>query len=167
MPYTYDASGNGGLVQEGDYEATIERMERKTLPSGKQKLSVMYRIRSDVEQPYGNKCVFEDIWAEKENPDVFNRKRINKLLGTQEIEDGHTFETINDVIDFLIGGKLIVHIGIEFDNYHGEDVNTVSYYKPSKNKSKKMNELGVGNPTIEAKPVQSGTIGIEDDELPF
>ena len=36
MPYTYDASEVSSLIKEGDYEATIERMERKTLPSGKE-----------------------------------------------------------------------------------------------------------------------------------
>ena len=165
MPYTYDASEVSSLIKEGDYEATIERMERKTLPSGKEKLSVMYRIRSDVEgQSYGNKCIFEDIWAERENPGVFNRKRINQLLGTQEIEDGHTFETINDVIDFLLGGNLIIHVGVELDTYHGEDVNTVSYYKSSKIKPKKIGNVE-SKSSVEAKPVQSGII--DDDDLPF
>lgn len=165
MPYTYDASEVSGLIKEGDYEATIERMERKTLPSGKEKLSVMYRIRSDVAgQSYGNKCIFEDIWAERDNPDVFNRKRINQLLGTQEIEDGTTFETINDVIDFLVGGNLIIHVGVELDTYHGEDVNTVSYYKSSKIKPQKLGQPETPK-GVEEKPVQSGTI--EDDDLPF
>lgn len=161
MAYTYDASERSGLVKEGDYEATIERMERKTLPSGKEKLSIMYRIRSDVEQAYGNKCIFEDIWEERANRGVFNRKRLNQLMGTQEIEDGTTFETINDVIDFLLGGNLIIHVCVELDEYYGEDVNKVSFYRSSKVKPQK---LGEAKP-VEEKPVQSGTV--EDDDLPF
>ena len=172
MAYTYDARESNGLVKEGDYEATIERMERKVLPrSGKEKLSIMYRIRSDVDgQAYGNKCIFEDIWKERDNPSVFNRKRLNQLMGTQEIEDGTTFETINDVIDFLLGGNLIIHVGVEFDEYYGEDVNKVSFYRSSKAKPQKLEKpnqeakAAEENPT-DANPVQSGIV--EEDDLPF
>ncbi len=160
MNYTYEADKSGGLIAEGDYEATLERMERKTLPSGKEKISCMFRIRSDVEQKYGNKCVFDDIWAEKDNPGVFNRRRLNQLMGTQEIEDGHVFEDINEVIDFLLGSNLIIHVGVEFDNYHGEDVNKVSYYKSSKAKPQSLG----------AKPEESKNLGkveVEEDDLPF
>ena len=149
--YTYSAKENNSeLIKEGDYEATIERIERKTLPSGKEKLSVMYRIRTDVEQQYKNKCVFEDIWAEKENPKVFNRKRINQLLGTQDVKDGTTFETINDVINLLINSDLIIHITIETDTYRGEDVNVIQYYKSSKAKPQSVPMKQSGNlPVVE------------------
>ena len=154
--YTYNANENGsGLIKEGDYEVSIERIERKTLPSGKEKLSVMYRIRTDVEQQYKNKCVFEDIWAERENPKVFNRKRINQLLGTQKIEDGTTFETINDVINFLLYNNLIIHITVETDTYRGEDVNMIQYYKSSK-------EIPQSVPMK-----QSGNLPVVEDDLPF
>ncbi len=173
MSYTYDASDVSGLIKEGDYEAVIERIERKTLPSGKEKLSIMYRIRSDVDgQAYGNKCVFEDIWAERDNPGVFNRKRLNQLMGTQDIEDGTTFETINDVIDFLQGGNLIIHISVELDTYHGEDVNVVSFYKSSKVKPQTLGGTPSATPNepqnatpVADSPKQNGIIG--DDDLPF
>lgn len=154
MSYIYDASDSNGLVKAGDYEATIERIEKKTLPSGKEKLSIMYRIRSDVEQPYKNKCLFEDIWSERDNPNMFNRKRINQLLGTQNPEDGQVFETINDVIDFLTGCNLIIHVAVELDTYHGEDVNTISFYRSSKIKPQTLNE---------SKAEET----IKDDDIPF
>lgn len=163
MPYTYDASDASSLMVENDYEATIERMERKTLPSGKEKLSVMFRIRDDVDQKYRNKVLFKDIWEEKDNPGVFNRKMINKLLGTQEIEDGHEFETLNDVIDFLVGCNLIIHVSVEFDEYRGENVNTVSYYKKSKAQANVL-----GSPKPEDKPDEEPLFeGEIDEELPF
>lgn len=168
MSYTYDASELSGLVKEGDYEATIERMERKTLPSGKEKLSIMYRIRSDVEgQAYGNKCIFEDIWEEKDNPGVFNRRRLNQLMGTQEIEDGHTFETINDVIDFLLGGNLIIRVSVELDEYHGEDVNKVAFYRSSKIKPQKLGGEADDKKAdvVKENPVQTGEV--VGDDLPF
>ena len=162
MGYKYDANDANGLIKENDYEAVIERMEVKTIPTGKNKLSVMFRIRNDIEQPYGNKVMFEDIWPEKDNPDVFNRRRINQLLGTQQVKDGTEFETINDIIRFLEGATLIIHVAIEFDNWRGEDVNTVSYYKKSKIVPQQLQSEG----TEQATPEQPNVV-IGDDDLPF
>ena len=152
--YTYEKE-TVGLMKEGDYEVVVERIEKKTLTSGREKLSIMYRVRSDVEQTFKNKCLFEDIWQEKENPQFFNRKRINQLLGTQEIEDGTTFSSIEDIIDFVSGTYLRVHVGVVFNDYTGEDVNTVSYYKPSKHKPQKL---------IMKEPTNGSII---DYDLPF
>lgn len=151
--YTYEKD-NGALMKDGDYEVKVELIEKKILPSGKEKLSVRYRVRDDIEQSYKNRCIFEDIWQEKENPHFFNRKRINQLLGTQNIAEGTTFGSIVDVIDYLTGACLIVHVGTVFNDYSGEDVNTVSYYKSSKNKPQ----------TIVQEPVVQV---IDDDSLPF
>lgn len=160
MAYTFNKSEavQNDLVSEGDYEVQIERIEKKTLPvSGKEKLSVMFRIRSDVEQPNKNRVVFEDIWSEKSNPEFFNRKRINQLMGTQKIEDGRVFDTISDVIDFLDGSYLRIHVAIEFDDYSGRDRNQVKYYMSSKFGKK---ELAKPEPETEAIPIM-------EDELPF
>ena len=161
MPYTFNQSEaqGGELVPAGDYEATIEKIEKKTLPtSGKEKLSIQYRIRTDVEQPCKNRTVFEDIWAEREHPEFFNRKRLNQLMGTQKIEDGHVFDGVKDVIDFLTGANLIIHVVVEFDDYNQKDRNQVKWYKSSKANPQ---ELGA-NPTAE-KVVED----IEDKDLPF
>lgn len=160
MAYTFNKSEavQNDLVSEGDYEVQIERIEKKTLPvSGKEKLSVMFRIRSDVEQPNKNRVVFEDIWSEKSNPEFFNRKRINQLMGTQKIEDGRVFDTISDVIDFLDGSYLRIHVAIEFDDYSGRDRNQVKYYMSSKFGKK---ELAKPEPEPDAIPLM-------EDELPF
>lgn len=159
MPYTYNQSEaiGGELLPAGDYEVTIERIERKTLPtSGKEKLSIMYRVRGDVEQPCKSRVVFEDIWAEREHPEFFNRKRLNQLMGTQKIEDGHVFENIAGVIDFLNGANLQIHVAVEFDDYTGKDRNQVKWYRSSKANPQ---ELGA-NPAAQA-------LEVEDKDLPF
>lgn len=156
MSYSFEKENN--LMAEGDYEAVIEKIETKTLDSGKEKLWIMYRIRSDVEgQKYGNKCLFEDIWREKDSPEHFNRRRINQLLGTQDfVKEGQVFETIQDVIDSLRGANLIIHVGVEFSDYKGEDINKVSYYKSSKYKPQTLT-------TAEAPK----EIEISDEDMPF
>ena len=156
MSYKYDVKDTKNLVKEGNYEAIIERVEVKTTPNGKNKLSVAFRIRDDVEQPYGNKWMFKDIWEERENPGVFNRKQINQLLGTQEIEDGREFASIREIIGFLEGAALIIHVGVEFDNYMGEDVNTVSYFKKSKAKSSTTTSRSEGGRKRALDPMRSG-----------
>lgn len=154
----YVYNGESNLMEEGAYEVTIEAIERRVLPSGKEKLVVKYRVRTDVEQKYRNRCVYEDIWAERENPNYFNRKRINQLLGTQHIEEGTSFETINDVIDYLMYANLIINVAIEMDTYRGKDVNVVSYYNSSKIKP---NSLDEENPKGDNLPE------VNDDDLPF
>lgn len=157
MAYTYENKKT--LVETGDYEARLENVERKTLPSGTEKLSLTWRIRDDVEQKYKNKVMFEDIWREKESPEHFNRKRINQLLGTQDVKEGTIFETINDIINFVTGKCAVIHIVTAFDEYRGEDVNKVAYYKSSSEKPKK-----VGEPSPKKDDV---AIVVSDDDLPF
>lgn len=155
--YTYEKQSSG-LIKDGDYEVVLERMEKVTIPSGKEKLSLMFRIREIEGQQYCNRVVFEDIWKEKNSPEHFNRKRINQLLGTQDIKDGTVFETINDIIDYMVGSCLVVNVGTEFDDYHGEDKNVVKFYKSSQSKPKK-----VGEP----KQTPTPKVIIDDDGLPF
>ena len=153
--YTY--KNESSLLPDGDYEARIDTIGIKVLPSGKEKLTIMFRIRDDIDgQAYGNKCIFEDIWKEKDSPEHFNRRRINQLLGTQEVKDGTVFNSINDIIEFLKENNcLVLHIITIFDEYYGEDVNKVSYYKSSKHK-----------PQVLVKGKKADEV-VSDDDLPF
>lgn len=160
--YTYESNGNE-LKEEGDYEVRVEKMEVRVLPSGTEKLFVQYRIRDDVEQKYKNACLFEDIWHEKENPNLFNRKRINRMLGTQEIKEGTVFASINKICDFMIGQNLIVHLVKQYDDYKGEEINSIAYYKKTNSAPKK---LGSGTPTPQPQP-KNEEVEINDEDLPF
>lgn len=160
--YTFEATASNSLIPEGDYEVEIERIEKRKTTNNKEKLSLMFRIRTDVEQDSKNRVFFEDIWAERDNPGVYNRKRINQLLGTQKnITDGQVFETIDEIIDFLKGAHLIVHATIELDTYKGEDVNNIAYYKSSKAVPQTL-----GVPPTQKKSVEA-SVDLTDDDLPF
>lgn len=156
--YTYENQND--LKDEGDYEVVVEKMEIRVLPSGTEKLFVQYRIRDDVEQKYKNACLFEDIWHEKENPNLFNRKRINRMLGTQDVKEGQVFASINNICDFMIGQKLVVHLVKQYDDYRGEEINSIAYYKRTANAPKKLEEK-----KPEEKPVPKKEL--DDDDLPF
>lgn len=165
MAYKYDSSDANGLVKVGEYEALIESLEVRTTQNGKNKLTVKFRIRSDVEQAYRNKIMFKDIWEDKEEPDKFNVKQINRLLSTQpDIQNGQEFENINKIIEFLTGKALIIHIAVEFDDYHGVDINTIDYYKKSKIGAPESLLQSVGQkPSIEEVKKDI----ISTDDLPF
>lgn len=158
--YTYE--NDNDLKEEGDYEVRVEKMEIRVLPSGTEKLFLQYRIRDDVEQKYKNACLFEDIWHEKENPNLFNRKRINKLLGTQEIKEGTVFESINKICDFMLGKYLMVHLVKQFDDYKGEEINSIAYYKKTNSAPKRL-----GSEENKPTPAPSKPVEINDDDLPF
>ena len=163
MPYTYEKTSN--LVKTGDYEARLENIERKTLPSGAEKLSLMWRVRDDIEgQSYGNKVLFEDIWKEKQSPEHFNRKRINQLLGTQNVKEGTVFNNINDIITFMVGRNAIIHVDEVFDDYRGEDVNKISYYKTSNNQPKKLGDIAPATPS--SRFADDDKV-VNDEDLPW
>lgn len=159
--YTYEKGEDFTLVEEGDYEATISKIEIEQTPSGKEKIAIQYRIRDDVEQKAKNRIVFEDIWKEKDSPEHFNRKRLNKLLDTQELEDGTVFNSITELLNELAGSYLIIHVTTEFNEYTNKEQNRVSYYKKSMSKPKSL----TGRPVSNANNTPS--MPNTDDDLPF
>jgi hypothetical protein len=163
MSYTYDKNSAYGLIKSGEYEVMIQEASVKTTPNGKEKISLKYKIREDVEQESKGRIVFEDIWKEKENPAFFNRKRLNLLLRTQDIENGKTYDDISGLLEDLKGSYLILKITVEMDDYRGEEVNRVIYYRHTHNPSQKVSNT----PSNEGqKPVSKGTPKLDED-LPF
>lgn len=139
MGYVYE--NDFGVVKGGEYEAVIEKIEQRTTPNGKEKLAITYSIRDDIDQDYKNRKLFEDIWKEKDNPDYYNRRRLNQLIGTQGVEKGTQFNTIEDIISLLVGAKIRLVVATQINEYNGEEENKISYYKPTKFKDKQVVEL--------------------------
>lgn len=162
MAYIYTKDGEGvsnELLAQGEYEASIEKIEQKVTPNGKRKLSIWFRLRSDVEQEGKNHVVFDDIWAERDNPEYYNRKRLNQLIGTQHPEDGKTFAGIEDVIDFLTGSNVRLKIVRKMDDYRGAEVNEVSFYMATKSPAQTIGSAD--------KPAVGGKLDLTDDDVPF
>lgn len=152
------------LIPAGTYEVTIEKMEFKETPTThRKKISVAYRIRSDVEAngEAKNRVMFDDIWSDRDDDTKYDTDKINRLLSTQtNIPDGTDFKTINDIVATLLGACLRIKISIKYDDYQNKDVNKMfrDSYFPSNFAPKSLNE-----------PIKGNTQGIEisDDELPF
>jgi len=160
--YSYtETEDDYGLLADGEYELSIDKMETKTLESGSKKVALQFRVRSDVDQAHQNRVVFEDIWKERETI-YYNRKRINQLIGTQKLEDGQKFSNIDEIIALMNGANVREKIVVKYDDYHEKDVNSISYYMSSKEGAQ---ELGAKKETTNEKGVP--TIDVAEDDLPF
>lgn len=151
MSYTYNNNGNTfGLIKEGEYETTLERIVEGETPNGKRKLDLMFVIEDSG--TYNKRKVFDTIWKERET-EFYNRRRLNMLLGTQHFEDGKEFANIQEIIDELTNTKVRIKIVVSFDDYKNEDINKIAYYMSS---------------TIQPKKLESKKeVEISDDDLPF
>jgi len=157
MSYKFDATTADAysLVKEGLYEVILEKADTKTLPSGKEKIGIQFRIRTDVEQDFGNRVIFEDIWKERDT-EFFNRKRLNQLLGTQHFENGKTFANVEELLEAIRGTYLQIKVTEVFDDYRGEPVNGIAYYRSSEN-----------TPQALSSKEEEKEVVIKDEDIPF
>lgn len=162
MPYKFDKNeaASNELLPDGDYECYIEKAEFKaTKTAGRKKISLQIRVRSDIEQECKNRVLFDDIWSDKETNTVYDGKKINRIMGTQDIPDGKEWLTIQDVVKDMIGINLIAHVVKTHDDYNDCDVNQIKFYKTSEHKPQKLGD----EPTAKNIPDDF----ISDDDIPF
>jgi hypothetical protein len=153
MSYTFNNNSNTfGLITEGEYETTLERIVEGETPNGKKKLDLMFVIEDSG--TFNKRKMFDTIWKERDT-EFYNRRRLNMLLGTQHFEDGKEFANIQEIIEELTNTKVRIKIVKAFDDYRKEDVNKIAYYMTSTNQPKTL---------IEKIQKQ---VEISDDDLPF
>lgn len=158
MPYTYKKEDDFELIPNGKYECQIEKAEFKETPTNhRKKIALTIKVRSDIEQPCKGRTLFDDIWTSKEDGITYDERKINRILGTQDIPEGTTFDTIQDVVKAIVGVYLVCAVEIKHDDYNGKDVNRVNHYEESKNKPQ---TLGGEAPTASA-------IELDDEDIPF
>lgn len=152
------------LIPEGDYEVVLASAEIKRTNDGtRQYISCKYTIRTDVEQPSAGRNIFENIWGDREHPEQFDRKKLQKLLLSQGTNGRYSFEDDDDLVQYINGLNMLVHISKkDADEYHQEAYNEIKYcsYRVSKAQPK---TLGTAQPA----GVVSATYDITDDDLPF
>ena len=154
MADSYVKTSEYGLIDEGAYECILESAIIGTTPNGTEKIDLKIRIRNDIDQKFKGRYIFDTIWKDKETPRLFDKKKINKLLGTQKhIKEGTAFTTIEDVLAVLNGARLVANVKSSFNEYYGEDRNYVSYYTPSK--------------AVAQSITTNEPIAITEDDLPF
>lgn len=172
MPYIFSREDFSSVVEAGEYEAIIEKIERNTTSSGRERIFIQLRIRNDVDQKYQGKCLFDNIWEDNNEPGMFDHDKLGRIVLTQPDngKDGY-FETIDDVISFLEGAYVRVKVEVQINDYVGTEVNVVKrWYKTRQapqalaNSSEQLAHSMTGVP---AQTTVSANKNIVDDDLPF
>ena len=98
---TYD------LIKQGVYEVTLDEAIVRTFKNDatKEYLSLKFVIRQDVEQPHGNRVIFESIFRDKAFPTKFDNRKLQKIILTQKGKDTFQTEFANEdeLIQYLNG----------------------------------------------------------------
>lgn len=139
------------LVAEGKYEASIVNAEPGKTQAGKDKLSVDFEIRSDVNQQHqGAKILYNTFTFEHE----VSVKIVNSLIAACGFPHGHPFTSPQDMANQLIGKHLEINVKHEKYTKDGQERTAAKakYYDVSK----------VNPPQQAGEPIKVG-----DDDLPF
>ena len=149
-----------GLVNEGIYEMNLT-VSLKVSKTGKNYISLDWKIRDDVEQEGQNRHVFESVWEDKENPGTFSMTKLSKILSIQGEDGNYHFEDIDEVLQFINGWNVRCGVKIgEPDEYRQDEYNYISFYSATKFPTQTLT-TSVGN----VKTVNPADIS--DDDLPF
>jgi len=164
----FEAEEEYGLIDEGDYEAIIEKIEIKISKANNEYVNITFRIRDDVEQKFKRRVLFDKLFKEKDangmHTEYFNRKKITRIVSAVFPKDTpFEFESFDDICDAIIKHKLIIHVGItkEEDDYTGKKQNFIYYYKPTEHGDKVLGEEKSAAKTPDA------AAEYDDKNLPF
>lgn len=131
-------------LESGEYEAVISNADIRTTQTGKQYLNISFRV--------GNNFILEKIFREKDNPNVFNKTRVGKLLNAINYKE----KVADDfaLVQTLKNKNCIIAVVKEFDDYKGSEVNKIKFYKQSKLEQVEVQE-------------ENFSLDINEDDLPF
>lgn len=179
MPETINLGANSSFSQTstpidvGEYEVNIENLEKKTSKDGRtEMLQIAYRIRSDVEQKFQNRLVWEVLFKDSERDTTtggtrlskygqngwFDMQRLSALV--EATQPGGVIENLKidepDVVLLALKGtNLIITVDKEFDATTGNERNRVKRYSYKKT-----------NHSSGVQKVEPDTTSLQDD-LPF
>ena len=124
----FDTEQKYELIDDGEYEFEITKVEPKeTIKNGKttKRLSLTFRVRSDVDQNFKSRCVFYTIFGQ-EGDEYYNYRIINKIIMTQ-LKKGEKvyFDSVDEVLQYLNKIHLIAKVSSEYDDFRDEDKNVI------------------------------------------
>lgn len=154
-------------IEDGVYEAVIEKAHEDATPSGAEYINFWFRIRNDLNQPFKNQVVFNKIWKAKAT-NKYNFKMINTLGKSAQLENGKSYSSLEDLLADFIGKPLKINVKNETSEYNGKtyENTNVSYTEktafPAVNHVKEQKQ---GNNT--ADPFVKKDVQQDLDNLPF
>lgn len=152
-------------------EVFIENAEiKRTERSQKQFISIKFRIRDDIEQENAGRIIFDTIWEERDNPGVFDTRKISSLLQSQGENGKYNFEDYDELVQYINGLSMIITIEVKpADDFRDEPYNQVKYcsYKPSESKPKTLGASTNNINTQQSSLRASDVVYVDDTDLPF
>lgn len=156
------ADAEFGLIDEGVYEVTLEKLEpRKSTKNGKntEYMNVTFTIRDDVEQNFKKRKIWYTIFK-RDGDKAYNFKDINSIIITQEGRDDYKrhFSNVDEIFQYLIGLHMRIKICVEFNDFKGQDGNIVDKdsFQPSE-----------WDANHKDAPKEVAIEDIKDEDLPF
>lgn len=138
------------LVAEGKYEVTITNAEEGKTQAGKDKLTVEFEIRSDVNQPHQGQKILYNVFTFEHEVAV---QIVNGFIKSCGFPHGVDFKSPKDMADQLFGKNLEITVKHEEYTKDGEK------RKAAKAKYYDLSKLDAPQPQSQV------TVGSED--LPF
>ena len=158
----FDSERKYELIDDGDYEFVISKVEpRESNKNGKvtKRLSLTFKIRDDIEQKFKGRCVFFTIFGREGDP-YYDFHVVNKIIITQlKDKEKKYFDSVDEVLQYLQGLKLVATVSSEYDDFRDEDRNVIV------EDSFKRSNVGDGEGPVHAKNVES--IAVDDSDIPF
>lgn len=156
-----NAGGSFGILPEADYECVISEIKQDVSKGEKTKgalmLKITYTIREDVEQEGKKRKIFDQLIDHESTSFKFDQ-----LYAALGFEDGREFNSVEEVIDAIAYGCVIVHTKNEV--YQEKTSAKVHYLKPSEvEKANKPANGGNYDPFAD----NGQPIDISADDLPF
>lgn len=152
----FKTSYTDSVLPEGEYECRIVKAEQTKTKKDTPYLNIDMVIREDVEQPCARKHIWDSLFKNRETGQ-YSEKRMNQICQAAGIPEGVEISSIQDFCDTVILRCVRAVVKHKMDDYKGEKVSYVAYYKPSK--------FPVDNP--EPGDNTSAVDDVDDEELPF
>ena len=123
------------VVDAGKYEMVVYLSRKWTNDRTKEFVNMDFFIRDDVEQKFKGAHVFDKAWADLNNPQWFDLKKLGSILVTQKNKPNYktSFDEVDECIQYLNGVALVAYVEKQFDDYMGKEVNSIKYlsYEPT------------------------------------
>lgn len=143
------------LIEEGEYEVVLEKVEKKKSSKDNEYLNVTFKIRDDVNQKFQKRKLWYTIFK-RDGDAAFNFNKINEIIITQEGRKDYKryFKDVDEVFQYLIGLHLKLKVGVEFNQFKGVDGNVIieNSFAPSECDDEVTSPFLEVPPTAEKKP---------------
>lgn len=146
-----EASG-GGNVTPGTYQAEVNKAQVKQSSNGNPMIELTFKIRKDIEQPFGGRNVFDRLVLTEAS--MWKVQLYAKAMG---LPDGLEVDTYEELADIMTGRKVEIETGErEHNGKTYAQVNKVALAADADEPGESEDPFASG-----------GKIDLKDDDLPF